>query len=530
MSQAPARPMDCDEVEALLLDLAYDELDEADVPSVRAHVGGCEACQRSFARLTTARTLASEMPRPDAPTHILTALVAAAEAHALAERTAAQDLESRVAIPAARREPSRSPWADWLRWLASVASAPQAAMATLLLLTVGIGLWSVPRLRSPDEGGGDETIVDSERPRTAAISGALEPAERLRLGLDPRTHRMVPLEGTPFAPEDGTPAAPLGPASAPASVVPGSGSPPIEAEPPEAFRNSAASRSEGEMASASPAPAARQPNEPAPGEPSTLELAPQLLQAQGAAAVPERDETAEGIPSGPAPSRPGTVARALGGADAIAGRLPAAGTATDRLGDSPSSGTGTARSAVAVAERASPPPPAAAAPPVTSVRRAAPAMASAELRSADSGGASDLAAAPPPRSPAAEPSTSRAAGSTASPALATGGPDALADAAWQRARIATGRGAYADCVRELEPWADRVEDPSRSGQMLLALAECQRRLGQLSSAERSLGRAARRPTARAAAQRELVRIRAASAEPGRADVASTDVGANTAGE
>ena len=530
MSQAPARPMDCDEVEALLLDLAYDELGDADLPSVRAHVDGCEACQRSFARLTTARTLASEMPRPDAPSHILTALVAAAEAHALAERTATRDLESRVAIPAARREPSRSPWAEWLRWLASLASAPQAAMATLLLLTVGIGLWSVPRLRSPEEGGADETIVDSERPRTAAISGALEPAERLRLGLDPRTHRMVPLEGTRFAPEDAPPSAVRAPSSATETVVTGSESHPVEADSVEASRTSAAARAEGETASESPTPGARRPTEPVSGEPSMFERAPQPVQAQSAAAGPARDDPAEEVPSAPAPSRLGSVARATGGADAVVGQLPAAGTATDRFGDAPSSGMSAVRGAGSAAERASPPSPAAAAPPVTSVRRAAPSMASAELRSADSGGAPAVALAPGPRSPAQESATSRAAGSSASPVPTPVDSDALADAAWQRARSATARGAYADCVRELEPWADRVEDPSRSGQMLLALAECQRRLGQLSSAERSLGRAARRPTARAAAQRELVRIRAASAEPGRADVASADVGADTAGE
>jgi hypothetical protein len=228
---------DCERWENHLLDLAYGEVEAGEEAEVRGHLDGCDHCRAALARLERGRSLARDLPREEAPAEVVSAVLRAArdKAHELAAaRHAELPDESPPAPPAALPEPAAGPW----RWLVALATSPQFAMVSLLVLTVGVGLWwfpavtgapsaAPPLLAEPDDSSG--------RPE------ALAPAEPLRFDVDPRTGRVEALGGTGSPPRPGRPLEPgrrtaspepvgVETPEAPAPEVP-SEDPPTEGEP-----------------------------------------------------------------------------------------------------------------------------------------------------------------------------------------------------------------------------------------------------------------------------------------------------------
>lgn len=185
--------MDCEAVTDRLIDLLYEELDEADAEKARAHLSSCESCAAAFERVSAGRELASMLKIEEPP--------AAVRAHVLA--AARERASERASRPEPAREPARAPareiereesgglWGAFVRWLGGFAMGPQVAMATMLLLMVGIGLWYLPELRDHDPTD-DNAILDSND--EVGPSSSLEPAQPLDLEADPRTGRMVQAE------------------------------------------------------------------------------------------------------------------------------------------------------------------------------------------------------------------------------------------------------------------------------------------------------------------------------------------------
>ncbi|MGF1467788.1 MAG: tetratricopeptide repeat protein [Sandaracinaceae bacterium] len=141
--------MDCETCTERLVDLVQDELDEAAAEATRAHLEGCEACAATYARLTEGQALAEQLPRVEPPPDLTAAILAAARERNLELGRARRDVTLVAAPPERARlqEADAGPLAAFLRWLGGLAMGPQVAMATLLLLMVGLGLWALPELR-----------------------------------------------------------------------------------------------------------------------------------------------------------------------------------------------------------------------------------------------------------------------------------------------------------------------------------------------------------------------------------------------
>lgn len=192
---------DCERWENRLLDLAYGEIEEAGEREVRAHLDGCEHCRRGLEKLERGRALARHLPQEDAPADAMQVVLRAARDKALeieaarasaAASAALVKQEPARAAPEEAREPDAGGW--WATVL-SVVMAPQFAMATLLLLTVGVGLWWFPGGRNPSGPG---TPLLSEPSELARGPEALAPADPIRFEVDPRTgHVEAHREGEP---------------------------------------------------------------------------------------------------------------------------------------------------------------------------------------------------------------------------------------------------------------------------------------------------------------------------------------------
>ncbi len=192
--------MDCEACTDRFVDLLYDELDDADAEATRAHLAQCEGCEAAFGRMSAGRELASFMVMEEPPARVLSAVLAAARERAGERASIKPELET--VVPAAVREArddhdrhddEGSLWSRFMRWLGGLAMGPQVAMAMMLLLMVGIGLWYLPELRRHDPS--DVTaIVDPAAGDEVGPSVGLEPAEPLDLQADPRTGRIRPRE------------------------------------------------------------------------------------------------------------------------------------------------------------------------------------------------------------------------------------------------------------------------------------------------------------------------------------------------
>lgn len=165
-------PMKCEDCRELLTAIACGELNARDEQRARAHAEGCAACKAALGAFQHAIWAASELPL-DEPSPALDERVMAAAAAALAKRT-----EPRAVAPAwwSQLGATLARLGDW-------AMSPQVAMASVLVLVVGIGLYALPLHQSEERSA--LTTVDevarfpSSSAEEATATGVPVPADEL---------------------------------------------------------------------------------------------------------------------------------------------------------------------------------------------------------------------------------------------------------------------------------------------------------------------------------------------------------------
>jgi hypothetical protein len=137
--------MDCEHCNELLLDLAYDELDEVRAAAVRKHTDGCADCRTGLQRISRGRSLARQLNMEQAPavSVVLRAAIEAATTSPAAISTASvPPAEERASsadnVVSLRRSPRGV--ARWLDRVGEFAMRRQVAMAAVFLLMIGVGL------------------------------------------------------------------------------------------------------------------------------------------------------------------------------------------------------------------------------------------------------------------------------------------------------------------------------------------------------------------------------------------------------
>ncbi|MFK7990743.1 MAG: zf-HC2 domain-containing protein, partial [Sandaracinaceae bacterium] len=187
--------MDCEACTEGMIDLLFDELEDADATRLRTHLSGCEECTDAYARLSLGQAFANQMEMVAPPVGLLDGVLAAAHERAAeraAERAPARSLGSVTVSPPREALPEdEGLWSVMLSWVGGLAMRPQMAMAMTLVLMVGIGLWYLPELRRSDPAD-SQAIVDPSPVGEVGPSAALAPAEPLDLETDPRTGRIRP--------------------------------------------------------------------------------------------------------------------------------------------------------------------------------------------------------------------------------------------------------------------------------------------------------------------------------------------------
>jgi len=177
--------MNCENAKSQILDLLGGDLRAEDAVLVRAHIDGCEACLRDHAQLAAALRLARGMPVEAPPSRVRETVMARA-------RLASAGVQAgRSTASEEAREPALS---RFVRWISGFVLGPQVAMAMVLLLMVGVGLFYLPGLRR-DRAVQGGAIVNADPGDEAGPSATMEPAEPLDLRLDTRTNRLQPAAG-----------------------------------------------------------------------------------------------------------------------------------------------------------------------------------------------------------------------------------------------------------------------------------------------------------------------------------------------
>jgi hypothetical protein len=127
--------MSCESCRDLLIELACDELPASTAAEVRAHALRCERCgpelEKLGATLRVSRNLPLLTPSPEVERRVMQAA-----RDAIARRARGPAREASV--------PSGGGLSAWFARLGSFAMSPQVAMASVLLLVVGIGLYALP--------------------------------------------------------------------------------------------------------------------------------------------------------------------------------------------------------------------------------------------------------------------------------------------------------------------------------------------------------------------------------------------------
>lgn len=178
-------PVNCDEAEKAVLDMAYGEVEHARVAELEAHYAGCASCAEALAKVKRGISLGHQLRREGAPS--MSVVLQAARERAAAIR-AAKTVEAEPPPATIRETKTEAPFEGFFAWLGRIAMGPQLGVATVLLVVVGIGLWYLPRLRSPSAL---EVATLEPDPMTGADTQALAPADPLELTHDPRTGRVV---------------------------------------------------------------------------------------------------------------------------------------------------------------------------------------------------------------------------------------------------------------------------------------------------------------------------------------------------
>ena len=160
--------MRCETVDASLLDFCTGGLTPTARAEIQVHLDGCQECRDRLRTLEDAYALSRWFPQEEAPSRVAVAL----------QQAAIAKIESKNASTSL---PSLGARGSFLRRVRSAALGPQVAMAAVLVLAVGMGLWYVPRLGSPStsEAG---PVVSSEV--SEGTEATLSPAAPLALELN----------------------------------------------------------------------------------------------------------------------------------------------------------------------------------------------------------------------------------------------------------------------------------------------------------------------------------------------------------
>lgn len=175
--------MSCESCRDLLMELVCDELDTETGAAVRAHALTCERCGPELSKLertlAVGRDLPLLSPSPEVERRIMQAArdAIAGRAKGLARETSSAPKSSLSA---------------WFARLGTWAMSPQVAMASVLLLVVGIGLYALPIGHAPQTTALRETDEDAAGHVAPAASATAAPAPQTAddvQGAAPRTER-----------------------------------------------------------------------------------------------------------------------------------------------------------------------------------------------------------------------------------------------------------------------------------------------------------------------------------------------------
>lgn len=187
--------MDCRTCEPTLIDLVHSELATDAAREAHAHLATCASCRTSFETLVAATRLAAQLPVVEPPPHVAARVMELAEAHA-------RDVAARQRVAT----PQPTPWQALLDFVGRLATRPQVAMATIMVLIVAVGFWSLPRLRRQASPAVASVVVNPEPEGEAAPGTGVAPADRLDLKVDVRAGRIRSKDGMPV-PAAATPTA-----------------------------------------------------------------------------------------------------------------------------------------------------------------------------------------------------------------------------------------------------------------------------------------------------------------------------------
>ncbi len=148
--------MTCEACRDAITDLVCDELDETERAEVLAHAASCEACSLELSRFRAVLGAAAEIPL-EAPSPRLRAAVMDAARQALTQGGSKE-------APARRAEVGSllSRLRALIERLSVWAMSPQVAMASVLILMVGIGLYALPLGDAPEQTALRAAEVDDE--------------------------------------------------------------------------------------------------------------------------------------------------------------------------------------------------------------------------------------------------------------------------------------------------------------------------------------------------------------------------------
>lgn len=290
--------MDCETSNDLLLDLAYDELDDVRAAAVRKHAEGCSECCQALARVERGRALARQLSTEEPPP-VSEALRKALQAAAATNAAALAAVPPTSAgggnvIPHARPERGVPRWLDRL---GELAMRRQVAMAAVFLLMIGVGLifyQTHPRpSETPDDRVPDVVPAVEVSAAPAARPGPVTPAAARRSASAAQATRVQPME----TPERGRVAT-----GSPAAVPPAAQR--VESDLAAAEEGQAADREVAIRTQAVPQVAATQDDPPAAPAPPPAPAAAPELQANAVAALQQAQQQQQTAALGPAQAAP----------------------------------------------------------------------------------------------------------------------------------------------------------------------------------------------------------------------------------
>lgn len=203
--------MEHEEFTDRMVELLYGELDEEDEAAMRAHLESSSAAREAYARLERGRELAEGLVLETPAPSLLDGVLAAARDEAK-KRAPAAALEPEVAAARASSVPREAepdevgPWGAFLQWIGSFATRPQFAMAMMLFLMIGIGIFYLPDFRSSDPSDGhaiiDPAPGDEVGPSASLIPDETSPPTAAAADQQPRVHPHAPNRPEPTDPDE----------------------------------------------------------------------------------------------------------------------------------------------------------------------------------------------------------------------------------------------------------------------------------------------------------------------------------------